>query len=92
MKQPGLINRIITTLGFNVNETTSKKTPAERKPLTKDENGEPAQESFSYASVVGMLLYLAGHSRPDLCYSVSQVARFMFALKRSHKITLKRIG
>ena len=92
MKQPGLIKRVITALGFDESETTSKKTPAERKPLTKDEDGEPAQESFSYASVVGMLLYLSGHSRPDLCYSVSQVARFMFAPKRSHEVALKRIG
>ena len=29
--------------------------------------------------VVGMLLYLSGHTCPDLTYSVIQVARFMFA-------------
>ena len=92
MKQPGLIKRIIATLGFDESETSSKKTPAERKPLIKDEEGEMAQESFSYASVVGMLLYLAGHTRPELCYSVSQAARFMFAPKRSHEVALKRIG
>ena len=92
MKQPGLIKRVISALGFAESETTTKKTPAESKPLTKDEDGEPAQESFSYASVVGMLLYLSGHTRPDLSYSVSQVARFMFAPKRSHELALKRIG
>ena len=92
MKQPGLIKRIIAALGFDESETTSKKSPAERNPLIKDEEGEMAQESFSYASVVGMLLYLAGHTRPDLCYSVSQAARFMFAPKRSHEVALKRIG
>ena len=92
MKQLGLIKRVIPTLGFAENETSTKRTPAESKPLTKDEDGEPAQESFSYASVVGMLLYLSGHTRPDLSYSVSQVARFMFAPKRSHELALKRIG
>ena len=60
--------------------------------MTKDEDGEPAQEYFSYTSVVGMLLYLSGHTWPDLSYSVSQVARFMFAPKRSHELALKRIG
>ena len=79
-------------MGFDVNETTTKKSPAERQPLTKDEDGEPPQETFSYASIVGMLLYLSGHTRPDLSYSVSQVARFMFAPKRSHELALKRIG
>ena len=44
------------------------------------------------ASVVGMLLYLSGHTRPDLAYSVSQVACFMFNPKRSHEIAIKRIG
>lgn len=92
LKQPGLIQRVISALGFNINETSAKSTPAERKPLTKDEDGEPPQETFSYASVVGMLLYLSGHSRPDLQYSVSQVARFMFSPKRSHELALKRIG
>jgi hypothetical protein len=42
-----------------------KYTPAEAKPLTRDEAGELPQGSFSHASVVGMLLYLAGHLR---CY------------------------
>ena len=92
LKQPGLTKRIISALGFHESETSVKSTPAERKPLTKDEDGEPPQETFSYASVVGMLLYLSGHSRPDLQYSVSQVARFMFSPKRSHEVALKRIG
>lgn len=92
LKQPGLIKRIIDALGFDINETSTKKSPAERQPLVKDEDGEPAQETFSYASIVGMLLYLSGHTRPDLSYSVSQAARFMFAPKRSHEVALKRIG
>jgi hypothetical protein len=41
---------------------------------------------------VGILLYLLGHTRPDLAYTVSQVDRFMFNPKHSHKIALKRIG
>ena len=60
--------------------------------MTKDKDGEPAQEPFRYASVVSMVLYLSGHTQPDLSYSVSQVTWFMFAPKRSHKLTLKRIG
>ena len=48
-------------------------------------------DSFAYASIVGMMLYLAGHSRPDITYSVSQVARFTFCPKRSHEAGLKFI-
>jgi hypothetical protein len=39
-----------------------------------------------------MLLYLSGHTRPDLTYSVSQVACFMFNPKHSHKVAIERIG
>ena len=44
------------------------------------------------AAVVGQLLYLAGHTRPDLAYSVNCVARYMFCPKRSHELALKQIG
>jgi hypothetical protein len=39
-----------------------------------------------------MLLYLSGHTRPDLAYSISQVAWFMFNAKRLHEIAIKQIG
>jgi hypothetical protein len=75
-----------------MDQTNTKGTPTERKPLVNDENGEPQQDTFNYASIVGMLLYLLGHTRPDLAYSVSQVAGFMFNPKHLHEIALKRIG
>lgn len=86
MTQEGLIKRIIEALGLELDLSNAKRTPAERRPLVRDLEGDPPQESFNYASVVGMLLYLAGHTRPDLTTSVSQVARFMFAPKRSHEL------
>ena len=58
----------------------------------KDENGEPASGHFSYSSVVGMLLYLAGHSRPDIAYAVNCTARYMFCPRKRHEDALKRIG
>ena len=39
-----------------------------------------------------MLLYLSGHYRPDIPYSVSQVAKFIFCPRRSHEAALKLIG
>ena len=52
-------------------------------------DGDSPEGSFKYASVVGMLLYLSGHSRPDLAYSVSQVARFTFTPGCSHGQAIK---
>ena len=92
MTQEGLITRIIEALGLDTTASKPRHTPCLKAPLTKDLDGDPCSGDFSYASVVGMLLYLAGHSRPDIAYSVSQVARFTFAPKRSHEQALKLIG
>jgi hypothetical protein len=60
--------------------------------LVKDEDGDPPDGTYSYASVIGMLQYLKGHSRPDLTFAVSQCARFMHGTRRSHEEALERIG
>lgn len=92
MKQTGLIDRILEALGLDVGTVHGKATPAERAPLVKDVDGPAASQIFSYSSVVGMLLYLAGHSRPDIAYAVNCAARYMFSPRRIHEEALKRIG
>ena len=39
-----------------------------------------------------MMLYLSGHTQPDITYTVNCCARYMFCPKHSHKLALKRIG
>ena len=92
MKQTGLIDRVIETLGLDTKLSKNKYTPAEHKPLVRDEDGEPFSGDFSYASAVGMLLYLSGHTRPDIAYAVNYCARYMFAPRNIHEIAIKRIG
>jgi len=48
--------------------------------------------TFSYPSVIGMLLYLSGHSRLDIAFAVGQRARFTYSPTRLHEEALKRIG
>ena len=69
-----------------------KETPAKHGTLPKDAQGEDCNEDFNYASVVGMLLYLEGHSRPDISFAVNQCSRYTFAPKRSHEEAIKHIG
>ena len=88
-KQLGLTDRINEALGCE--DLPGVDTPADRV-LGKDENGDPANCTFSYASVIGMLWYLYGHSRPDLGFAVSQAAQFAFNPKRSCELALIRIG
>ena len=92
LKQTGLIDGVIETLGLDVGTTLGKFTPSEAKPLVNDTDGDPSLGDFSYSSVVGMLLYLAGHMQPDVAYAVNCCTRYMFCHKRSHELALKRIG
>ena len=89
LTQKGLIKRILEAL--QAEDLPPVSTPADRV-LGKDEDGDPPDCAFNYASVMGMLWYLHGHSRPDLGFALSQAARFSFAPKRSHKLALIRIG
>ena len=77
---------------MDVGTVNGKATPAEHAPLTKDDDGPEALGDYNYVSVVGMLLYLSGHSRPDIAYAVNCCARYMFHAKHSLKKALKRIG
>jgi hypothetical protein len=89
MTQQGLIQKIIKTTemeGCNPNWL-----PAPMKALGIDPDGEPMNESWNYRSVVGMLLYLSTNSRPDICFAVSQVARFSHSPKKSHASAIKTL-
>ena len=77
---------------MGLEDSHEKLTPSEVRPLGKDEDGEPCSEPWSYASVVGMLMYLASNSRPDFVYAVHSCARFTHCPKQIHAKALKRIG
>ena len=89
MTQSGLIKKIITATGMD--SCNPNKVPSLKTCLAKDPDGEPMNDEFNYRSVVGMLLYLSGNTRPDITFAVSQVARFTHAPKKSHATALKMI-
>ena len=65
------IKQVIKPFGLDNGLVKGKYTPSESKPLVKNINGEAASGAFSYSSVVGMLLYLSGHTRPDITFVVN---------------------
>ena len=69
MTQTGLTDRCITAVGLD--DANTKETPTIRGALPKDLDGDDCNEGFNYASVLGMLLYLHGHSRPDISFAVN---------------------
>ena len=66
-------------------------TPTKIKALGKDESGDPLMELWSYASVVGMLMYLVSNSRPDIAFAVHQCACFCHCTRRSYEKAVKSI-
>ncbi|KAL7556403.1 hypothetical protein ACA910_013045 [Epithemia clementina (nom. ined.)] len=87
--QTGLIDRILRVT--ELEDSSPKSTPAAPTPLGADNEGPTCQESWSYASVVGMLMYLASNSRPDIAFAVHQCARFTHNPRASHEVAIKRI-
>ena len=90
--QIGLIDRILRAVNLNDDDVTTRLEPAGREPLGKDENGPARKESWSYPSLVGMLLYLSGNSRPDIAFAVNQAARFNHCPRLIHETAIKRIA
>ena len=89
LTQVGLAKRIVEAL--NLGNRPTKETPAD-SVLVADVDGEPAKGTYSYASVIGMMWYYYGHSRPDIGFAVSQCARFSHSPRRSHELALEQIG
>jgi hypothetical protein len=75
MKQTGLIERVIEALSLDDGYAKGKQTPANTKPLVKDADEKAAHGGSSYSSVVGMLLYLSGHTCPNVAYTVNNALR-----------------
>jgi hypothetical protein len=90
LTQTGLTDRIISSMGLD--DANPKETPAEYGALPANKDGDPCNEGFNYPSVVGMLIYLASNSRPDIAFAVHQCARFTHHPRLIHEQALKRIG
>ena len=90
LSQTGLIKRIVDALGLA--SANGTKTPAQKAALPRDQDGEEYAETFNYASVVGMMMYLACNSRPDIAFAVHQCARHTHRPTGLHAKYLKQIG
>ena len=89
LTQKGLIQKILQAT--DMVDCNPNWLPAAQVGLGSDPDGVPMRESWGYASIVGMLLYLSTNTRPDISFAVSQVARFNHSPKQSHATAVKMI-
>ena len=74
MSQPFLLDRIIKAVGFDSASTESARdgVPAVYPLLSKDCDGLSHKANWKYRSVIGMLGYLQGTSRPVIVMAAHQ--------------------
>jgi hypothetical protein len=78
LSQPFLIERICNVLGLGSNEynvqTNTKVTPVGKPLLNKDLKGKPHTKDWKYPTIIGMLTYLQGNTRPEISMATHQLA------------------
>jgi hypothetical protein len=89
LTQPGLIQKVIDLC--DMTDCNLAKTPAVKEPIGSDLEGERHNESWEYSSAVGMLMFLANNTRPDIAFATHQCARFTHSPRQSHSLAVKRI-
>jgi hypothetical protein len=90
LTQPGLIDRIVETLGLQ--DANPVMTPAPREALGRDLDGVLFLGDFNYPSVVGMMMYVSNNTRPDIAFAVNQCARHTHRPTEKHARYLLQIG
>ena len=91
MTQPALIKRILNDLSLLDGNCKLHDTPA-NVTLNKMSSGEERNQTWNYRSVIGMMMFLASSTRPDILFAVHQCAKFNSCPKRVHEEAVKRIG
>jgi hypothetical protein len=89
LTQTGLIEKTLKAAGME--DAHHVFTPASTTPIGADCDGALFNEDWEYATVVGMLMYLAANTRSDIAYAVHQAARHTHAPRSSHAVAVKRI-
>ena len=92
IKQPHLISRLLKAVSLDPSDTRSRDTPVTLPLLHKDLEGIERKYLWNYRSVIGMMNYLSGSTRPDIAMAVHQAARFSNAPMLTHEKAVMRIS
>jgi hypothetical protein len=87
--QADYINQCVNQ--FNMTDAISKKTPVSPGTDVYSTDGKLLDDRSLYLSIVGRLIYLSTHSRPDISFIVSRLCQFMQAPTQVHLDLAKRV-
>ncbi|ELR14134.1 Retrovirusrelated Pol polyprotein from transposon TNT 1-94, putative [Acanthamoeba castellanii str. Neff] len=87
IQQRGKINNILTTFGL----TNSKPVSTLMLPNLQLPVNTKQHDTFKYHSAIGMLLYLAHASRPDILFPIAYLSHFANNFSPKHVTTVKCI-
>ena len=68
---------------FGMQHCNSAQLPVDPKNLLCKDTGTPSVDPHNYRSLVGSLLY-ATNTRPDICFAVSSLSRYMDNPQQNH--------
>ena len=90
--QNRLIRKVLEATGMEHCNGLPTPTKVEA-PFGTDTNGYEAKIYWpnSYAYVIGMMLYMASNTRPDISFGVFHCYQFTHNTKASHEMDVKRI-
>jgi hypothetical protein len=75
---------------FEMNECNSVSNPCDTNLKLEECSDEEMVDSTMFKQMIGSLRYLC-NSRPDICFIVGVISRFMNSPRKSHLIAAKRI-
>ena len=88
--QPAYIENLLKRLGMQDSKPTSTPAEVSSKLKPAPSQAEPVNQT-EYQSAVGSLMYLAVSTRPDIAFSVNNLAWFNSNPQKEHWTALKRI-
>ena len=88
--QPAYVESVLKKFGMDNSKPVSTPIDPSTK-LTKATDDEQSVDQHLYQSAIGSLLYLSGGTRPDITFSVSNLAKFSAKSSKHHWAAIKRV-
>jgi hypothetical protein len=86
--QSHYVEKVLSRFGF----VDSKPSPTPYDPsVTLRKNKKIARDQLRYSQIIGLLVYLASTTRPDISFAVSKLSRYMSNQSDDHWHVLERV-